>query len=289
MLLIRIFAHLPFPLLYSFSSAIAWLLDNVIKYRRRVVVENLRNAFPAKSPSEISRLRKEFYLNFTDLWLEALKGLELSEKEFRKRVKLLNPELPLKYFNEGKAVMVLSSHRSSWEWLTPSHSLILNVPIDAVYQKVKSRFFNKLMYQIRSRFGARMVEKDELLRDSIQRNQIPRLLAIMYDQRPQKSRNCHWVPFMNRLSPFYTATEKLARKLNMPIVYADMEKVSRGHYTVTFRFITDNPRSLPENVITEKYVSLIEDGIRRHPADYLWSHKRWKHQPPAELVKPSHT
>lgn len=283
MFLIRLFAYLPFPFLYGLSTALAWLLDHVVKYRRRVVEDNLRHAFPAKSAGEIRQLRKAFYLNFTDLWLEALKVLTISEKEFRKRVKLLNPELPMSYIKEGKAVMVLSSHRSSWEWLTPSHSLILDVPIDAVYQQVESQFFEKLMGRIRSRFGARMVEKDELLRDSIRRQNLPRLLAIMYDQSPHKSRNCHWVPFMNRLSPFYTASEKLARKLDMPIVYSDMQRISRGYYQVTFRFITDKPRSMPENAITEKYVSLIEAGIRKEPADYLWSHRRWKHAPPADL------
>ncbi len=289
MFLIRIFAYLPFPLLYSLSTAIAWLLDNVVKYRKKVIVDNLRHAFPEKTDKEIRRLRKSFYLNFTDLWLEALKCLELPEKEFRKRVKLTNPELLLKYYNQGKVVMVLSSHRSGWEWLTPSTSLILDIPIDAVYQDVQSKFFDKLMLSIRSRFGARMVEKKEVLRDSIQRSHIPRLLAIMFDQSPHKSRNCHWVPFMNRLSPFYTASEKLARKLDMPVIYADMERVSRGNYTVTFRFITDDPRSLPDYAITEKYVQLIEEGIRRNPADYLWSHRRWKHKPPADLLLPKQT
>lgn len=283
MFLIRIFAYLPFPFLYGLSTAMAWLLNYVVKYRRAVIDGNLRHAFPSKSAAEIRELRKAFYLNFTDLWLEALKSLKITEKEFRRRVKLKNPELPMSYVKEGRPVMVLSSHRSSWEWLTPSHSLILNVPIDAVYQRVKSPFFEGLMSHIRSRFGARMVEKNDLLRDSIRRNHIPRLLAIMFDQSPHKSRNCHWVPFMNRPSPFYTASEKLARKLDMPIVYSDMQRISRGHYQVTFRFITDCPRSLPENAITEKYVSLIEEGIRREPADYLWSHRRWKHSPPADV------
>lgn len=282
MFFLRIFALLPFPLLYSLSDGLSWLLNHVVRYRRKVIDDNLRHAFPSLEPAAIGQLRSQFYTNFTDLWLEALKGLHISADEYRERVKLQNPELLLQFIDAGRPVVVFSSHRSGWEWLTPSHSAIFDVPIDAVYKKVKSNFFNELMHRIRSRFGARMVEKGELLRDSIRRNHIPRLLAIMSDQSPHRPVHAYWTLFMNRPTPFYTASEKLARKLKMPVTYADMTRISRGHYVVRYHLITDKPEEEPENVITEKYVQLIEEGIRREPADYLWSHKRWKHQPPAD-------
>jgi KDO2-lipid IV(A) lauroyltransferase len=281
---LRIFALLPFPLLYAFSNVLAWLLNHVVRYRRRVIDDNLRHAFPSLSPAEIRQLRRQFYSNFSDLWLEALKGLHLSAHEYRKRVKIQNPELLLQFLEQGRPVMVYSSHRAGWEWLTPSHSAILQVPIDAVYKRVKSKFFNKLMLRIRSRFGARMVEKEELLRDSIRRSQVPRLLAIMSDQRPYRATHAYWTLFMNRPTPFYTASEKLARKLKMPVTYADMQRVGRGHYVVHYHLISDRPETEPEHAITERYVQLIEEGIRREPAAYLWTHKRWKHKPPAELA-----
>ena len=290
MLLFRLISYLPFPLLYGLSSLLASLLNAPVRYRRRVIENNLSFAFPDKSPEEIRKLRKAFYQNFTDVWLEALKGLSMPAEEYRKRVKLLNPQLLTDFVNQNRAVVVFSSHRSGWEWLTPSHSLILPVKIDAVYQVVENKFFDRLMYRIRSRFGARMVEKDDLLRDSIRRNHIPRLLAIMSDLRPHKGHNCLWINFMNRPPPFYNASEKLARKLKMPVVYADMQRVSRGHYEVKFILLSDSPETLPENALTEKYVKLIEDGIKRSPAEYLWSHKRWKHKPPEGFqLKATHT
>lgn len=279
MFLIRIFTYLPFPLLYRLSDGLAFLLDKVFRYRRRLVEDNLRHAFPALPEAEISRIRSRFYLHFSDVWLETLKGLSMPAAEYEKRVKLQNPELIQQFMDEGRAVMVLASHRSGWEWLTPSHSLLLQVPIDAVYKKVKSDFFDQLMLQIRSRFGARMLEKSDLLRDSIQRRKIPRLLAIMFDQSPHKRQNHRWYMFMNRPTPFYNASEKLATKLNMPVVFSDMDRTSRGHYTVKFHLITDKPATLPEGEITREYIRIIEEGILRRPADYLWTHKRWKLHP----------
>lgn len=291
MFFLKIFALLPFPFLYFLSDGLAWLLNNVIRYRRKVIDDNLRHAFPGLAPAAIRQLRREFYTNFTDLWLEALKGLLISGKEYRKRVKVENPEMLLQFIEAGRPVMVFSSHRSGWEWLTPSHGALYDVPIDAVYKRVKSDFFNELMHRIRSRFGARMVEKGELLRDSIRRNHIPRFLAIMSDQSPHRptKATAYWTRFMNRPTPFYTASEKLAKKLKMPVTYADMTRSSRGHYTVTYHLICDKPEEEPEHAITEKYVQLMEAGIRREPADYLWSHKRWKHKLPADLAEAGQT
>lgn len=284
MFLLRIFALLPFPLLYGLSNGLAWLLNHVVRYRRKVIDDNLRHAFPSLGPAALRQLRGEFYRNFSDLWLEALKGLRITAAEYRQRVQPRNPELLLKFIEAGRPVLVFSSHRSGWEWLTPAHGAIYEVPIDAVYKKVKSDFFNELMFRIRSRFGARMVEKSELLRDSIRRYHIPRFLAIMSDQSPHRPTNAtaYWTLFMNRPTPFYTASEKLARKLKMPVAYADMTRIARGYYSVTYHLISDTPEEEPKNAITEKYVRLMEAGIRREPADYLWSHKRWKHSPPAD-------
>lgn len=279
MFFIRTFTYLPFWCLYPLSNTLAWLMDTFVGYRRKVVEDNLRHAFPQLEAGEIRALRKQFYRHFTDVWLETLKGLSMPEEEYRKRVRIQNPELLLQLVEQGRSVMVLASHRSNWEWLTPANSLVLPAPVDAVYKKVNSPFFDGLMLQIRSRFGARMVEKKDLLRDSIQRSHIPRLLAIMFDQSPHKRHNHRWYTFMNRPTPFYNASEKLAKKLNMPVVFADIDRVARGHYQVVFRLLTADPQTLPEGAITEAYVRIIEEGIRRKPADYLWTHKRWKLKP----------
>ena len=254
-----------------------------------MVEENLRKAFPELSAEEISKTRKKFYTSFTDIWLETLKTRNMNEKEFRKRVQLLNPELLLSYTNRGKAVMVLTAHKANWEWLLLANSLLLPVAVDAAYQKLKNKTFDRLMLQLRGRFGANMIEQKALIRESILRRKIPRLLAMVADQKPHKPTHHYWTSFMNRPAPFLDAAEKLAKKLDMPVVFADMERTGRGHYRIHFRLISGKPAATAPHEITEKYVRFIEEGLRRNPSDYLWSHRRWKHKPPADLLIPSHT
>ena len=66
------------------------------------------------------------------------------------------------------------------------------------------------------------------------------------------------------------------RRMNDAVFYVDMQRPSRGHYTVNFELITKDPASLPENEVTRLFFQRLEQTIRRDPRFYLWSHKRWK-------------
>src|SRR5579872_1897766 len=76
---------LPMWLLYGFSDAIALMLYGVIRYRRGVVLSNLRIAFPGKTEAERLRIAKRFYRNFTDNFIETIKVLSASEAFLQKR------------------------------------------------------------------------------------------------------------------------------------------------------------------------------------------------------------
>src|ERR1700761_669431 len=69
---------LPFPLLYALSDFVCFILFRVFGYRKKVVLTNLRNSFPDKSPADINRLAHSFYSYLCDLFLEMFKTLSIS-------------------------------------------------------------------------------------------------------------------------------------------------------------------------------------------------------------------
>jgi len=75
-----------------------------------------------------------------------------------------------------------------------------------------------------------------------------------------------------------TGGERIAMKLNLPVVFGDVKRVSRGYYTVEFCLITDKPQEMQEFQITEQYTRMMEECILRDPAYWLWTHKRWKYK-----------
>jgi KDO2-lipid IV(A) lauroyltransferase len=79
-------------------------------------------------------------------------------------------------------------------------------------------------------------------------------------------------------TPVFTGTEKIARKLNAPVVFAAVRRVRRGYYSVHLHLITDNPSQHQEGWITQEHTRLLEEEIKRQPEIWLWSHRRWKHK-----------
>lgn len=281
MLFFRLLALLPFSFLYRLSDALAFALDRGIRYRRRVIEENLRASFPEKTDAQIVALRRGFYRNFTDTWLETIKLLALTPAELKERIRFEQEELMLTELQKGKSPLVLCGHLSNWEWLLQGSVVLLNLTADAAYQKVNSAFFNKLMFAIRSRSGAHLIERNVLLRESIRRRKLQRVLAMVADQRPQKRHGIHyWTTFLNRPAPFFDAAEKLATKAAMPVFYVDIRREGRGYYCIHFTKLSENAAQTAPEEITESFVRQLEAAIRRAPSDYLWSHKRWKHRPP---------
>src|SRR5579863_6790383 len=84
---------LPFWLLYLISDLLFVIIYYLIRYRRDVVWENLRNAFHEKNDQERLAIQRKFYRYLADLIVETIKLFSISEKELSRHIKGLNPDL----------------------------------------------------------------------------------------------------------------------------------------------------------------------------------------------------
>lgn len=276
MILFKIISLLPFRILYFISDGISYLLWHVLKYRRHVVFQNLRNSFPEKSEEEIAQIAYNFYRHLADVIVESLKTLTISKKEITRRIHILNREVIEHYYEKKQSVVVITSHQGNWEWLLVSCSLQLPFWVDAVYKELANPFFDHLMKKIRSRFGAYMVEKEIAFREIVRRKNLTRIIAMVADQAGMENQHVHWTTFLNQETGFYEGPERIARKTKMPVIFVAMHRLKRGFYQIEFHEIA-RPPFLPEHgYITEQYVRNVETAIQQHPSDWLWSHKRWK-------------
>lgn len=282
---LRTLALLPLGALYVISDGVALLLRHVVRYRRKVVRKNLAESFPDKSVAELRDIERRFYRNFADYIFETVKLLHISDKEMSRRMVFENIELVDRLLGEGRSIAVYFSHCGNWEW-APSITLHTAFPPDRgavygqVYRPLRNRWFDTMMLRIRSRFGSHSYPKKTVLRDLIKekRTGLPAMVGFMSDQKPSHGDTIHVVSFLNHPTAVITGTETLARRLDMAAIYWDMEKVSRGHYKITNRLISDRLADEPQYSITDRYAAMLEKTIMRDPAVWLWSHKRWKHK-----------
>ncbi len=227
-------------------------------------------------------MEQSFYRHLCDLIVEDIKGLTISKEELLKRIEIDRDTLN-HYCQKGMSVFITTAHYGNWEWSLQAYSATSPKPMHAGYQRIKNRLFNDLMMKIRSRFGAVMHERSEILRDLLRDKGTQKIFATMADQRPPENNKGHSTNFMGREVAFFTGTETMARKMNYGVIFCRLKKLKRGFYSSEYIEIEIPPFNSSPYYITEKYVRLIEEEIRRDPTIYLWSHDRWKHDKPRSV------
>ena len=269
---------LPFPIFYALSDVIYFLIYHIIGYRKKTVRNNLALALPQLSEAERRVIEKKFYQHFCDMFLEMAKTMTISEEEINKRFVITNPELVTEYEQKGKSIMLLASHYASWEWL-----LALNKKLSfqgvGVYKKLANKYFDKLVIDIRSKYNTKLVVTRETipLIANNQRKGILSMYGMASDQSPKNDRIIHWGNFMGIDVPVHTGAEVLAKKYDLTVLFAKVEKVKRGYYQATLIPLTDDPKSIPNFEITNMFIKEVEKQIHEAPEYYFWTHKRWKH------------
>jgi KDO2-lipid IV(A) lauroyltransferase len=236
--------------------------------------------FPAKSEAERRGLHKRFLKNFCDVMVEVLKSASMSAEALRSRIRILNLPAALRYLGAGQSVMFVTSHLCNWEWLLQGVALQLGYPLDAAYKPLHDAWAERLMLEIRSRFGARLIPAKELLVDFLRRRAIVRAVAMNADQAPVSTDKRYWTRFLGQDTAFYIGAEQIARATRLPIMYLVMRRSRRGYYEVELQELWDGRETLEPNGITERYARACESDVLKSPADWLWSYRRWRLQKP---------
>ncbi len=251
------------------------LIYYIIKYRRDIVAGNLRIAFPEKTAEERIRIAKEFYHNLIDTFVETIKLFSISEKELNKRC-TTNIEVVNELFKTGKNIHLLGGHFFNWEIINFATTANLRHPMIAVYMPLKNKAINRLLIKLRSKFGSVLVATTEFKTVFHHYAKKPYALGLVADQNAGHTGKAYWVSFFGKMVPFIRGPEKGARSMDTCVVMTNFYKVKRGYYKVEYSVLTTNPNEMKEGEITKQLIAFIENCIRSHPSNYLWSHRRWR-------------
>jgi KDO2-lipid IV(A) lauroyltransferase len=286
--LIWLLSKMPFFLLYRISDLMYILVYYVTPYRKNVVINNLKNAFPEKSDAEIRNIAKKFYHHLCDFLLESVKPFTISRKEIGRRFRYMNLEIFENFNREKRNFAVVSGHYGNWE-LNHNLTHYANREGIVIYRPLQNEIMDRIFKKIRCRYkGNILTPMENVYRTAFQLHSSgkPFFIWFIADQRPPRS-NKFWTIFLNQPTSFYNGVEKLSRKLDLAVVFMHIEKVKRGYYEVKFKKLFDDVTGLPENAITLSFVNELETEIKQKPEFWLWSHKRWKHKPAekTEIIK----
>ena len=277
--LLWLVSRLPFKILYLISDVVFYIIYHLIGYRKKVVRGNLKLVFPEKTDGEILSIEKKFYRHMCDMFLEMIKTMGISHKELQRRFKFTNLEVLHQLEAKGESVMLMFPHYASWEWVIALDTHIQSKGY-AIYQRINNKYFDKLIRDIREKFGTSLIttkETKQFVAQNKRENKLS-MYGILSDQSPQPHKAQHWAPFMGIVVPVHTGAETLCKSLALPAVYLKVEKVKRGHYQGTFKLLSDEPKRVKDFEITDAFLKEVENSIHEAPEYYFWTHKRWKHR-----------
>lgn len=272
-------SRIPMRVLYIFSDFLFFLVYYVVGYRKDVVYNNLKLAFPEKTDQELKKLRKKSLRHFCDFIVESIKAFSLSEKEVKKRYKFVNPEVLNEVGKKGKNIILTGAHINNWEW-SVSMPLVSNVQIYGAYSALKNPYLDKFMKNSRTKFNVIAYKTKDMVPYMVKniRDKKQGAYILLSDQSPMLHKTFHWQKFFGVKVPVHTGAEILAKKFDMAVINYTTKKIKRGYYETTFELITETPKEFENFQIIDKYIALTEKSIKEQPENYLWTHKRFKHK-----------
>lgn len=278
MWLLRQVARLPLGVLYRVSDVVCFVLYRVAGYRRAVVRDNLHRAFPDASERQIREWERGFYTHLCDVFVEAFKLLDISDEEVERRIEIRGAALVDESVAAGRSVVLMLGHYGNWEWV-PSimRKFTSGVHGCQIYHPLRNAFADRFMLALRSRFGSESIPMAHAVRRllGVERSGQRFVCGFIADQRPLGRALRHWTDFMGIDSPYVVGGESIGDHVGASFLYVDVEKLSRGHYRLTFMPIHPPEGDTGEYPVTREYLRMLETTIRRNPRYWLWSHRRW--------------
>jgi KDO2-lipid IV(A) lauroyltransferase len=265
--------------LYLVSDFLFIILYHLVKYRRKVVFDNLKNSFPDKSEKELRMIEKEFYSYLADLIIETVKLVTASEHDILKRFTITNLDLIRKFEEQNQSYLMAASHYGNWEWNTLISPLAFKSQTLIIYKELTNKSFDTFLKNVREKSGVKMITMRSSFRAIIKHKNELINTVFAADQTPAHLEAQILIDFLHQKTLVFYGLEKTAKATNYPVIFCDLKRVKRGYYAADFKLITENPALESENAITKKYFSLLEDRINDEPSYWLWSHKRWKNSP----------
>ncbi|MBQ3660159.1 MAG: lysophospholipid acyltransferase family protein [Bacteroidales bacterium] len=278
---------LPLRVHYFFSDIIRFLLQRVLKYRRKVIDINLKAALPEADAAARAKIAADYYEYLADVicemvWSMTRSGRHIARKGFY-RVDPEGEKVMNEAYRTSPSVMVLLAHTGNWELASdvpyymqdPAFSSDdMTVAYQTLHSKLSEQLF-LILRRVRLPKEGGLVPSHKVLRYMLQNRGRRRMYFFISDQYPYGGVS-KTTKFLGLDTEWAFGGESVARKLHLPVLYVYLDRVRRGEYVIKISQICSDASLCREGEITQAYSALLEKDILSRNENWLWSHRRWK-------------
>ena len=272
---------------YVLESILFFLLCDLLHYRRRIILENLRNSFPERSERELRRLARKYYHTLAQMFIDTFNFTYMPARKIRRCFSIENIDEERRLTRGGDWIAIMG-HFGCWEVGSFMPFYDDTVQAVGIYHPLRSKVLDSFYRRLRSSSYSVPVAKRQAMRFYLHHrdtgyNGRRLALGMIADQNPPARPDAHWFRFLNQDTVFYDGAEQMAVRYGMPILFTAVERVARGRYRIRFESLYDGVEPVEKHEITERYVRRLEQMIVERPELWMWSHRRWKQKTDAEM------
>jgi KDO2-lipid IV(A) lauroyltransferase len=248
-------------------------------FRKRVTLDNLGHAFPESTPEEIRTIAHGAYENYAISLVHMLWASGQSESMLKSKINPTSLDTFRAIVDRGKGAVLLSAHFGSWELIPHSVRLFLEHPLVMIVQRQRNGRIDAVVDSIRKQHGNSTVPMGPSSRGLLTALREKKIVLILGDQSGPKE--SPFINFFERPAATHRGAAALCLKTDAPLIFLILIRVENGTFDLHYEEVDRSglERYTEENVteLTRRHTALLEEQIRRHPEQWLWMHKRWKH------------
>jgi KDO2-lipid IV(A) lauroyltransferase len=278
-MLLLVLGVLPFWMRRSGARLLGRLLYLFDGTHRRIAIKNITLAFgEQKTPSEIEQLARRVFTNLFDILFEVAWSLRLNKNQLSAYFTISGFEHYQRALSGGKGVLLMTAHFGNWEMLSIVVHLT-KISAYAVYRPIDLPFLDRLIKEIRTRFGAPTIATRTGAMQKIYRAlRNEQTVGLLIDQN-EGWRQGVYVDLFGHRACTNPGIAVLSLKTGAPVVPLFLIRCEDGFHAefgepvVAIR-TGDERKDIEENM--QVYNKIIESYVRRHPDQWFWVHNRWK-------------
>lgn len=266
--------------IYITSEILAFLALYIFRIRRKVVLNNLSNAFPNLNKNEINRLAYKNYKSIAITFLEVFNLSEMNSDKIKEIFLDTGLDFVKKKYEENKGLILLTAHFGNWEMGAVAIGIHLNQPIHVLVKKQKNKYVAEWLNNFRERFGNVQIPLGVSVRELYKTIKGKKIAGIVGDQRGTKEGII--VDFFGKPTFTFQGTASIALKTNCPVIVLLCARQEDSSYKAVIEEINlDKIKGTNEERIKEfnqRYMSILEKTIKKYPEQWFWMHNIWKHR-----------
>ena len=238
------------------------------------IQKNLENSNIGNSYEEREIIINDMWGNYGKIFAEYIFMKKFRESNSMRNIEIIGQDILDRIKENNKPVIFISGHFNNFE-LMAMHLEKSDIDLAAIYRPLNNKFLNPIMERIRKKFICKKQIKKGIsgTKEILKYFKTGTSIALMVDQRVSEGISCN---FFNRKALTTTIPAQFVKKFNCKIVPVYIERIKQDKFRLEIYKPLEFSKAENIETITENINRIVEEMVKKNPAQWIWTHNRWK-------------